>query len=253
MKLPDFYNYIAAFLTSHCCYKCSYCINWKFECTEVNGKDWINALNRIETDLSVTLSGGESSLHKDFYEIINNIQQKVDLLTNLQFNVEEFIKNTDKNKFDNTKTFAPIRVSFHSRFMNINRTVDKIRKLIEKDYRVGLYCVDCEENKDAIEFFKKVEWLDFQIKPLLDNTIITAENKNVHCRTRELIIGPDLNIFKCHRDLYKQENSIGKLNVIESIDYIYRDCINGNECHPCDLKIKRDRFGKEGYCAVEII
>ncbi|HPP86773.1 MAG TPA: radical SAM protein, partial [bacterium] len=55
--------------------------------------DWIKALNRLELkqDLPITLQGGEPTLHKDFYYIINNLREdiKIDILTNLKFDVKK--------------------------------------------------------------------------------------------------------------------------------------------------------------------
>jgi MoaA/NifB/PqqE/SkfB family radical SAM enzyme len=251
MKLPSSYNYIAAFLTMRCCYSCSYCINWKTPYQERDGEEWIRAFDKIETDLPVTLCGGEPSLHKDFYAIINHIPQKVDLLTNLRFDVHEFIDNVDISKFDNDKPFAPIRASFHSEFMKAEEIAEKIYWLNSAGFRVGLYCVDCPENQKAIEQFSKIERFDFQIKPFLDNTVKVANKKIVHCRSRELFISPELEVYLCHRDLYKHEWPLGKLGEYQP-DETFKGCRNGDECHPCDLKIKRDRFGNPGYCAVEI-
>lgn len=250
MLLSASYNYIGAFLTSRCCYHCAYCINWKFKCAEASAAEWQAAFKDLQTDLPVTLCGGEPSWHAGFYEIINGLPQKIDILTNLQFDPLEFINRVNPAKFDNMRTFAPIRISFHAQFMDISDTLDKIAVLMVAGLRVGLYCVNHQQNKNAIRYFKKIKWLDFQVKPLLENAVIEAKGKDASCRTKELLIAPDLLIYRCHRDLYKQENHIGKLGETDPV-YVYRYCENADECHPCDRKLKRDRFGKEGYCAIE--
>lgn len=254
MRLPNFYNYVSIFLTFRCCYNCSYCVNWKHLVKERNSEYWINCFKNLETNLSVTLSGGEPSLHKEFYEIINGISQKIDLLTNLSFNVLEFKEKISPDRFNNNQNFAPIRASFHNQFMDIEETLYKVKFLIDSGFRVGLYCVDHISNKFFIDKLSKIKWLDFQVKPLLDNRIKENFVSNlVKCRTSQLLLSPEGKIFKCHRDLYKAENEIGFLDNISEIDFIYRECYNGKECHPCDIKIKRDRFGKDGYCAVDIM
>lgn len=239
-----------------CCYRCSYCINWKTEYAEADGKYWVDNINRLETDLPVTLGGGEPSLHKDFYEIILGIRHSIDILTNLSFNTKEFIDRTPVWKFDDSRTFAPIRASFHPEFMDIEETVEKVRVLQKNGYRIGLYCVETDNNKKYIDELRKDKYsdIDFQTKPLLDNVVkVSNKNKKVKCRTKELILSPDGRRFRCHRDLYKKENSLGRISETCYIDYKFRNCNKANECHPCDIKIKRDRFGKEGYRAVELI
>ena len=74
--LPDSYNYIAAFLTFRCPYRCSYCINRfslhsKLSQPEMSGPEWIEALSRIETrDVPITFQGGEPGCHRQFIEIV---------------------------------------------------------------------------------------------------------------------------------------------------------------------------------------
>ena len=254
MQLPNSYSYIALFLTFRCCYNCSYCINWKHLARERDTEYWIRCFRNLETDLSVTLSGGEPSLYKGFYEVINGIPQKIDILTNLQFDVVEFKERVSPSRFNNNQPFAPIRASFHNEFMDIKETLDKVRFLVDSGFRIGLYCVEHNSNKSIIEKLNKIEWLDFQVKPLLDNKMKRSFTSGlVKCRTSQLLINPEGKIFKCTRDLYKKENEIGFLDKVSKIDFMYRKCHNVKECHPCDTKTKRDRFGKYGYCAVDII
>jgi hypothetical protein len=255
--LPEEYNYIGVFLTMRCNYNCPYCINWKIysKYKEVDSKYWIENLSRIKTDLSVTLCGGEPSLYAGFYNIINQIPQFIDILTNLSFDVHDFIKNVNPDKFNNSRSFAPIRASFHATskdgiWINLSSVLEKIRLLMQSGFRIGLYCVDCEENKYAIEQLRKINWLDFQLKPLLDNTVKNIiEPHPVLCATREVFLSPDGQRYNCLRDMFKQQNSFGLLADMDKIEYEYKDCLTGNECHPCALKIKRDRFGIYGYQA----
>ena len=95
-KLPNEFNYAEAYLTYRCDFGCSYCINGmnnkEREQEEMCGEEWIKGLNKLNmNDISITLGGGEPTKHKDFYKIINGIEHKIDLLTNLDFNVDEFI------------------------------------------------------------------------------------------------------------------------------------------------------------------
>jgi len=93
--IPETYNYIGVFLT----FACNYCINYfeevKFDKRNISGEEWVKGLNRIVSrdDLPLSLQGGEPTVNKDFYYIINNIKPKlsIDILTNIQFNVDEFI------------------------------------------------------------------------------------------------------------------------------------------------------------------
>lgn len=257
MQVPESYNYIALFLTMRCTYHCSYCINWKLPHEERVGDYWIDNLNNLDTNLSITIGGGEPSIHPDFYSIIRGLRHKVELLTNLSFDVKQFASELSPNMFNVNRPFAPIRVSYHSEFMDIHTTLTKISYLLNYGFKIGLYCVETEENCDAIGYFRRVvsgmSGCSFETKPLLDNTVKVenSQEKLMLCRTRELLLAPDGSVYRCHRDLYKQENRIGSIDTMEEISTDFRTCNNYLECHPCDTKVKRDRFGNPGYCAIE--
>ena len=67
MQLPDIYNYIGVLLTLRCNFKCSYCLNWRMNRAEKFDTYWLEAIDKIETDLPITLSGGEPSIHGAFF------------------------------------------------------------------------------------------------------------------------------------------------------------------------------------------
>ena len=78
--------------------------------------------------------------------------------------------------------------------------------------------------------------------------------KQAKCRTRELLIGPEGNIYRCHRDLYNAEDAIGNIadQDLEITDS-FRPCTNYGKCNPCDIKLKTNRFLQMGNCTVEIM
>jgi len=250
MQLPSIYNYIGILITLRCNFKCSYCLNWRINKKEKDSDFWLQAIDRIETELPITLSGGEPSLHKAFFPLLINLDKKFDLLTNLSFDVDYFIKNVSVDRFQNNKDYASIRVSFHPGFSEKINIIQRVKKLIDAGFRVGLYVVETDDNKEAIDRLKKIDWLDLQVKPYLTPETKTEINKDKLCSISELLVGPDGMVYKCHRDLYKGEYPIGSLLEIDNVTYSFRHCINANECHPCDTKIKRDRFGNHGYQSV---
>ena len=80
--------------------------------------------------------------------------------------------------------------------------------------------------------------------------------KKAVCRTRELLIGPEGNIYRCHRDLYllDVENAVANITDpgFHKIEYIFRTCNDYGNCNPCDVKIKTNRFLQMGNCSVDI-
>ena len=125
--IPQTYNYIGTFLSLVCNLRCSYCINYfeegMFSKKHISGEDWVRGLNRIVSrdDLPISLQGGEPSLQKDFIYILNNIKPElnIDVLTNLQFDGDEFIRRVNPNRIKRKSPYASIRVSYHPETMQL--------------------------------------------------------------------------------------------------------------------------------------
>ncbi len=275
--MPESYNYIGVFLTFACNLYCSYCINY-FEQNvikrkNISGKDWVEGLNRIisRDDLPITLQGGEPSLHPDFFYIIHNLKSglNIDILTNLQFDVDEFIRKVNPKRIKRNAPYASIRVSYHPEQMDLDETIKKTLRLIEANFSIGIWCVmHPRYEKVILEVQNRCQKLgiDFRTKEFLGeysgklygtykyiDSCDKKSKKKVLCRTTELLMDSEGNIFCCHADLYAGINPIGHiLNPDFQIDDKFRDCSNFGHCNPCDVKIKTNRFQQYGHTTVEI-
>ncbi|MEK6823605.1 MAG: radical SAM protein [Nanoarchaeota archaeon] len=79
------------------------------------------------------------------------------------------------------------------------------------------------------------------------------ETKLVDCKTSELIIGPNADVYRCHRDLYAEKLSIG--NLLDhnfEIKDIFLSCSLYGICNPCDVKVKTNYKQEIGNTSVEI-
>jgi len=274
ITIPERYNYIGAFLTFKCNFKCPYCINKHSifkDRKELNSDSWIKILNGLDMpeNLGLTLEGGEPTLFEKFFDIINNIKKPVDMLTNLQFDVDEFIKNVDPRFFNLGKKigYKSIRASYHHQ--DPIELLSKAVKLQDAGFSIGIFSVNSPDkiykNMEMAERCRKAQ-MYFYTKDLLGNfdgylygyykysdSVLAKSTKNVLCRIKELLIAPDGNCFRCHRDLYADENSIGNiLNEDFVIKDIFRKCSNFGNCSPCDVKLKTNRFLEMGSCSAEI-
>lgn len=277
IDMPAEYNYIAAFLTFACNLRCSYCIN-NFQQRIIkrkiiSGKDWVRGLNRIisRSDLPVTLQGGEPSMHPDFIDIINNLNPElnIDILTNLQFDTEEFIKKVNPDRIKREAPYASIRVSYHPEQMDLDETIKKTLKMLEADFSIGIWgLMHPAYEKIILEAQDKCQKLgiDFRLKDFLgeyngnlygtyryEGACNKKFRKKVQCRTSELLIDSQGDIFCCHADLYSGINQIG--NILDSnfqIENKFRDCSNFGHCNPCDIKVKTNRFQQYGHTSVEL-
>jgi MoaA/NifB/PqqE/SkfB family radical SAM enzyme len=272
------YNYIAVFLTFACNLKCSYCINAHSSINRkrklLSGDDWITHLSRIVTrpDLPITFGGGEPTLHPDFYYIVNELYKKnvpMDLLTNCQFDVSEFMENVSPNIFKRDAPYASIRVSYHPETMDMYKLIDKVHILSQNNYHIGIWAVNHPKWQEEINrcwALCNTLRIDFRLKEFLGeyegklygtykypDACNSDKIKTVECKTSELIVGPNGDVHVCHASLYKQWVAIGNITDLNfSIKDEYHSCFCYGACNPCDIKLKFDRFQREGHCSVSI-
>lgn len=276
ITIPDRYNYIAAFLTLACNLNCSYCINLHEDPTSGRGRiitkhmtaeEWIEALNRIQPRLPITLQGGEPTVFKHFYAIMEGVRKdhKFDLLTNMQFDEREFVARVPIKLFDREAPYAPIRVSYHPGQNKIEEIVRKALFLKGNGYRVGIYGVLHPAQKDQVlkaQAACQAQGLDFRTKEYLGKdggtfkypeAIQGDANHFCWCRTSELLISPSGHIMRCHSDLYEGRQPVGHVLQRElRLDDTFKQCYVYGHCNPCDVKVKTNRFQEYGHTSCEI-
>lgn len=277
IELPPAYGYVAAFLTLRCNLACDYCINDFAGSTRpgrsMTAQQWLAGLNRLRVpgNLPVTLQGGEPTLHEGFYDILAGLRADlaIDLLTNLQFDVEEFMARVPPHRLRRDAPYASVRVSYHPRTMDFADTIAKVRRLLDRGYSVGVWGVLHPSQADEIEQARRrclAEGIDFRCKEFLGRhegrlhgtykypqAVSGRAGATVQCRTSELIIGPGGDVFRCHGDLYDGRAPIGHiLDGRFAIDDMFRPCESFGLCNPCDVKVKTNRFQEFGHTSVEI-
>jgi MoaA/NifB/PqqE/SkfB family radical SAM enzyme len=150
IKFKPHHNYVAFFFTFSCNLNCPYCINIHSIGTKkrqiaasMKVDKWIKAANRLvlRNDLPLTLQGGEPTIYKGFYKFVNEVKEeiKMDLLTNMKFDVDKFVKNVPVKRFIRDAPYAPIRVSYHPGQNDIEELIKKTLKLQDAGFRVGVY------------------------------------------------------------------------------------------------------------------
>ncbi len=239
----------------------------------MSGEEWLTSLNRLQTrpDLPVTLQGGEPTLHPDFYQIVKGLRPDlaIDLLTNLQFDVDEFMANIEPSRLRRQAPYASIRVSYHPESMELEPLIVKVLKLQAGGYSVGVWGVDHpawqleiaragEECRVAGIDFRRKEFLGIYQDRLYGtykypDAFGGGKSRKVDCRTSELLIGPDGRVCRCHSDFYAGRAGVGNLLDSEfQVEDRFRTCGCYGECNPCDVKLKTDRFQKFGHTSVDI-
>lgn len=279
------HNYVAFFLTLACNLSCPYCINLHAGVNRLSqGRryqmtvdEWIAAANRLvlRADLPLTLQGGEPTLYKGFYRLVSEVKPeiKMDLMTNLMFDVDDFIANVPVERFTREAPYAAIRVSYHPGQNSIDDLITKTYKLQDAGFRIGLYGIEHPDSEIRAHILKTQEQclslgLDFRFKEFLgehdgkmygtfkyEGCVNGEQLRHCECRTTEIIVDPAGNVFKCHSDLYNGRNPIAHIlddGFNEDSIEVFRECQFFGECNPCDVKVKTNRFQIFGHTSVEI-
>lgn len=275
---PPNYNYIACFLTFRCPIRCEYCINFldpkKRELRkELSGREWIKAINRISfvRDVPITLQGGEPSMHPDFIWIINNISPRlrIDILTNLSFDVEHFIGSVVPSRLKRKAPYASIRVTYHPMDMDLYALISKVLRMKKAGFSIGVYGILHPQFKRKILDAQRVcqgVGIDFRTKEFLGeyegktfgsyrypDAVNNLQKRVCFCRTTELVVGPNGDVFRCHHDLYRGQLPLGNLAKKDfEIKDEYRKCEHYGSCNPCDVKVKTNRSQSYGHVSVKI-
>tara|TARA_Y100000310_G_scaffold344908_1_gene460378 strand:- start:1152 stop:2033 length:882 start_codon:yes stop_codon:yes gene_type:complete len=287
VKIPGTYNYISAFLTMRCNLNCSFCLNSldkskefnRKNFKEISGKEWVDSLNKIKSrpEVPITFSGGEPFLHKDFIYILNNLKPElnIDILTNLSYKkgIEKFLNEVNPNRIKRNAPYPSIRVSYHPEQMgNGDRLINNIKRLQDKGFSIGVYYVAYPGPKESelitqMQFRCLDEGIDYRRKDFTGEyrgepygnyskypgAVDDEFLKSCLCKTSELLISPNGDIYKCHRDLFKEQFSIGNItNLNFQIEDKFRRCNTYGQCHPCDVKVKTNYKQQLGHTSVEI-
>lgn len=214
-------------------------------------------------------------MYKGFYDIVNKVKESIrmDLLTNMFFDVDEFIKKAPVWRFTREAPYAAIRVSYHPGQNDIEELIAKTLKLQYAGFRVGIYSLASPdpETRRHVEGARDnclKQGIDFRYKEFLgewegtihgmykyDGSVLAKEMKYCECKTTELIVDPAGYVYRCHADLYKARSPIAHIldrdfNE-EAIDK-FRACDKYGGCNPCDVKVKTNRFQVFGHTSVEI-
>lgn len=237
------------------------------------GADWTSAINRLilPPDLPVTLQGGEPTTHKDFVAIVNGIRPDIhlDLLTNFERPLKEWLYKTDPARWRREAPYAPIRISWHRGQHALNELLDKVLEAQKRHYPVGVWTVDHPEYREEVRQAQLQAWnmgIDFRLKEFLGpwegeihGTFRYPAAVDSHvlrfceCRTSELLIAPDGHVYRCHSDVYAARFPIGHI-LDNQIPLIGQDlpCAVYGKCNSCDIKLKYNRFQEEGHSSVAI-
>lgn len=281
--IPENYDYVGAYLTDKCHLNCSYCItkhhNSNFGKEKINlltSNDWIKGLNRLilPKDVPLTLQGGEPFLYKGIWDILDNINHKVDILTAFPpyLTREHFLKLKTLEWNNREAPYPTIRVSYHKGQNNYKDLIERISK-INDILSIGVYYLDHPENSEEdlnnIKQYANKYGVELRIKDFLgkhngktygsflypDAVLGERIGINVLCKNTVVPISPDGYIYRCHSDLYFQRKDLSLGHILDeffSFPEKYLPCSNFGLCSECDVKVKTNHYQQFGYTSVDI-
>lgn len=165
---------LEAVLTRSCNYNCSWC-NQRYDLTKpmhdmndssrhiVNnvlrsGQEWIDGLNanpyKCDYD-KLIFSGGEPSLHPDFFDILTKVKgyKSIIIVTNLSFDVNKLISVCGE-----TNSNIIVQPSFHFEFASFESFIEKIQALDRNhllSHFIPVSIVDLPDRKEPKDFKQK--------------------------------------------------------------------------------------------------
>lgn len=232
---------IRIYLTLSCNLKCSYCVNnfhgklHPFK--HLSGKEWIRIINREGRD--VVLTGGEPTLHKDFIQIVNGINPKIDVrvYTNLVWTdkfLDEYIKKVNRE--------VDFYVSHHISSGDIQRFINILKKLKESGKFKGTVHTVCSD-KNKIKELKKIFsrngislGVDDDQYEMFNEACSKRFRKDVVCSKKLYLIAPNGVRFRCLSYLVRNKQPLEDLTKTKLLNPKFSDgCSDYGYCAPCDM------------------
>jgi len=274
--------YLGAFLTLSCNSQCKYCIQRmhsdeflkvlpEYEKNKLSAAEWLGFLNRIQkfAQHPISIIGGEPTLHKDFLEIVNGLENFfVTVTTNLSSklfdDVNKFVSSIKyKHNFRLNTSFHPTLIdvdTFCSRIKQLRSSGIYVDQIAMVDYPLGNFKFYYDEfvKRGLVltpqTFLGKIDGTLFPSKDVsgVTNNIvehgITDEDlykkgfsgndrKAVLCNSKRFLISPNGNVYHCHYHLYSNRSPFMNIknstsSVVREPDYIL--CEDFGYCNPCD-------------------
>ena len=152
---------------------------------------------------------------------------------------------------------------------DLKKIIKKVLKMQRAGFSIGIFMINHPKLRhNTLELGKicKDLEIDFRTKEFLGyfngrlygtykypGSVGGLQGKKCLCRTSELIINPQGDIYRCHHDLYNELPALG--NILDNnfkIKDSFRTCNCFGDCNPCDVKIKTNRLQVYGHTSVQI-
>lgn len=265
-QLPtsEIHNWVC-YLTARCNFACDYCIQkpgmvpgqkrkpWgRYD--ELTGRQWVDALNSypVRPEHPLILTGGEPSLHKDFYFIASHLEgYSLDLTSNLTFDIDRLAREMGARGV----TFATSFHTYHPKFMSPERFMEQAERL--RDSGVVDAPVFSMVNLDRFPHFRDEEH-DRNIRVFTEladkrglkhqanefrgthmgSPFERTRKYEIDCTSAWVNFAPDGEIYNCQYHLTERKNSFGNITDIANAHPLpefgtFFHCSDFGYCDPC--------------------
>lgn len=264
LPTSEIHNWVC-YLTARCNFACDYCIQkpamipgerrkpWgKYE--ELPGRAWVDALNAypVRPEHPLILTGGEPSLHKDFYFIASHLEgYALDLTSNLTFDIDRLAREMAARG----KQFATSFHTYHPKFMTPERFLEQALRLRDSGVvarpvfsMVNLarfpHFRDAEhdQNVNRMRELAEKRGLVYQFNEFRGTHMgapFDRQNKHVmRCTSAWVNIDPEGNVFNCQYHLTVRKNAFGNITKIAECRALpkmgeFFACSDFGYCDPC--------------------
>ncbi|MFH0855117.1 MAG: radical SAM protein [Candidatus Omnitrophota bacterium] len=261
-----FFKVLDVSLTRSCNFNCSWC-NQRYDMTRPmhdmsqspraivgsrirSGKDWISGLNKFPGKIyyeKLVFSGGEPSLHPDFFDIVAKVKgyrSKV-IITNLSFDVNKLVKCCRESG-----SRVIVQPSFHFEFADFDKFTEKMgildkHRMLSRFIPVSI--VDLPDRREPKEFRDKFRKRGYSVSLYkfegyykgefiyadINGFGSTGRKKRVSCSSVGNCVRPNGDLVFCPTDIYR-DDALTYGNICDGsfreLD-LSRDCQNYGNCH----------------------
>ena len=227
--------------TLECNLACPYCVNEQGSIrasqssfTQRTPEEWSRAINRIGR--GVVFTGGEPTLYKGFYRLLNLIDEKIKILiySNMIFNVQEFI--------DEVQREIIFYLSYHPSYGSHYIFIENYKKLLEAGrYQLTVHAILWMKQKKYIREVKR-DFIKSGIPMVLDSDQMLGFagcgqrlRVKARCRRRIILVAPDGTRYQCVSKMIRQVDPME--NIIDGElhkDELNAVCNDYGFCAACD-------------------
>lgn len=264
LPTPEIHVWVA-YLTARCNFACDYCIQkpkmvpgqrrkpWgRYQ--ELTGQQWVDALNAfpVRPEHPLILTGGEPSLHKDFFFIASRLEgYDLDMTSNLTFDIDAFAKEMRTHG----KRFKTSFHTYHPGFLSPEKWLDQAERLRDSGLVEAptFSMVNLKKfphfrsDQHDTNLRKLVELADrrglvYQFNEFRGTHMGEAFNRDhkyrIDCTSAWVNIDPEGNVFNCQYHLTERKNAFGNITAIEAMRPLpamgeWFSCTDFGYCDPC--------------------